>query len=64
MPKLIIPDRDFSFAAQTFTLTIQHTADGARLSREQEQARLDRQIADEHELALPLDLGTPSPSSS
>jgi hypothetical protein len=54
--KLHIPDRDFPFVADTFALAIQQTHDGERITREQAQAELDRQLAEEAQLAIPLEI--------
>lgn len=49
---------EFAFAADVFTLEIQHTEDGARTARELEQQRTDRMIAESNQLPIeaPLEL--------
>lgn len=43
MPRKIhIPERDFAFADESFTLVIEPTADGERLTAEQQQREQDR----------------------
>jgi hypothetical protein len=53
---IIIPEADFAFAGDSFNLAIEHTTDGERLTREQEQQRRDRELADEAQVALPLEV--------